>query len=127
MHTYADPEKQITNLFGDQSMRRLQPKKLLTIITSRALEKMIIDALRKRGVGGYTVVQASGAGASGIQSGMFDNDSNILIHIILSEARLVTLLDDFDDMMNRDYRIKVIVTDISILPRKNASKAITNE
>ena len=108
-------------------MRRLQPKKLLTIITSRALEKMIIDALRKRGVGGYTVVQASGAGASGIQSGMFDNDSNILIYVILSEARLVTLLDDFDDMMNRDYRIKVIVTDISILPRKNASKATTIE
>ena len=108
-------------------MRRLQPKKLLTIITSRAFERMIIDALRKRGVGGYTVVQASGAGASGIQSGMLDSDSNILIHIILSEARLVSLLDDFDDMMNRDYRIKVIVTDISILPRKNASKAIANE
>ena len=108
-------------------MRRLQPKKLLTIITSRAFERMIIDALRKRGVGGYTVVQASGAGASGIQSGMLDSDSNILIYTILSEARLVTLLDDFDDMMNRDYRIKVIVTDISILPRKNASKATTNE
>lgn len=108
-------------------MRRLQPKKLLTIITSRAFERMIIDALRKRGVGGYTVVQASGAGASGIQSGMLDSDSNILIYVILSEARLVTLLDDFDDMMNRDYRIKVIVTGISILPRKNASQATTNE
>ena len=108
-------------------MRPLEQKKMLTIITSRAFEKMIIDALRKRGVGGYTVVQASGAGASGIQSGMLDGDSNILIHVILSEARLVTLLDDFDDMMNRDYRIKVIVTDISILPRKNASKATTNE
>ena len=108
-------------------MRRLEPKKLLTIITSRAFERMIIAALRKRGVGGYTVVQASGAGASGIQSGMLDGDSNILIHVILSEARLVTLLDDFDDMMNRDYRIKVIVTDISVLPRKNASKTTTNE
>ena len=102
-------------------MRRLQPKKLLTIITSRAFEKMIIEALRKRGVGGYTVVNASGAGASGIQSGMLDSDSNILIYVILSEARLVTLLDDFDDMMSRSYRIKVVVTDISILPRKNAA------
>ena len=102
-------------------MRRLQPKKLLALITSRAIEKMIIEALRKRGVGGYTVVNASGAGASGIQSGMLDSDSNILIYVILSEARLVTLLDDFDDMMNRSYRIKVVVTDISILPRKGAA------
>ena len=108
-------------------MRRLEPKKLLTIITSRAFERMIIAALRKHGVGGYTVVQASGAGISGIQSGMLDCDSNILIYIILSEARLASLLDDFDDMMNRDYRIKVIVTDISVLPRKNASKTTTNE
>ena len=108
-------------------MRRLEPKKLLTIITSRAFEKMIIEAVRRRGVGGYTVVQASGAGISGIQSGMLDSDSNILIYIILSEARLITVLDDLDDMMNRDYRIKVIVTDISILPRKNASKTTTNE
>ena len=108
-------------------MRRLEPKKLLTIITSRAFERMIIEAVRKRGVGGYTVVSASGAGVSGIQSGMLDSDSNILIYIILSEARLITVLDDLDDMMDRDYRIKVIVTDISVLPRKNASKTTTNE
>ena len=108
-------------------MRRLEPKKLLTIITSRAFERMIIEAVRRRGVGGYTVVNASGAGVSGIQSGMLDSDSNILIYIILSEARLITVLDDLDDMMNRDYRIKVIVTDISVLPRKNASKTTTNE
>ena len=108
-------------------MRRLEPKKLLTIITSRAFERMIIEAVRRRGVGGYTVVNASGAGVSGIQSGMLDSDSNILIYIILSEARLITVLDDLDDMMNRDYRIKVIVTDISVLPRKNASKATTDE
>ena len=106
-------------------MRPLEPKKLLTIITSRAVERMIIEAVRRRGVGGYTVVNASGAGISGIQSGMLDSDSNILIYIILSEARLITVLDDLDDMMNREYRIKVIVTDISILPRKNAADAST--
>ena len=100
-------------------MRRLEHKKLLTLITSRAFETMIIDALRARGVGGYTVVQASGAGASGVQSGMLDSDSNILIYVILSEKRLISLLDDFDDMMSRGYRIKVVVTDISMLPRKH--------
>ena len=101
-------------------MRRLEQKKMLTIITSRALEKMIIEAVRGRGVGGYTIVNASGAGASGIQSGMLDSDSNILIHIILSEPRLITVLDDLEGMMNRGHRIKAIVTDISILPRKIA-------
>jgi len=99
-------------------MRRLEQKKLLTIITARELEKMIIEVARRRGVGGYTVVQASGAGASGIQSGMLDVDSNILIYIILSEQRLITLLDDLEGMMVRGHRLKAIVSDIAILPRK---------
>ena len=101
-------------------MRRLEQKKLLTIITARELEKKIIEMARRRGVGGYTIVQASGAGASGIQSGMLDVDSNILIYIILSEQRLLTLLDDLENMMQRGHRLKAIVSDISILPRKPA-------
>ena len=101
-------------------MRPLEQKKMMTIITSRAFEKMIVDAVRRRGVGGYTVVNASGAGSSGIQSGMLDSDSNILIYIILSEPRLITLLDDLENLMARGYRLKAIVSDISILPRKPA-------
>lgn len=100
--------------------RSLEYKKLLTIVTARELEKMIVEVARRRGVGGYTIVPASGAGASGIQSGMLDVDSNILIYIILSEARLLTLLEDLDDMMRRGHRLKAIVSDIAILPRKPA-------
>lgn len=107
-------------------MRRLEQKKLLTIITSRAYEKMIIEALRESGVGGYTVVSASGAGASGIQSGMLDSDSNILIYVVLSEDRMESVFDNLEDMMQRGYRIKVIVSDISLLPRKKVSAASTN-
>lgn len=99
-------------------MKRLEHKKLLTIITARELEKMLITAMTQRGIGGYTVVQASGAGASGIQSGMLEGDTNILIYVILSEPRLVTVLDDLEALMARGHRLKAIVSDISILPRK---------
>jgi len=104
-------------------MRPLEQKKLLTIITARPFKNMVIEVLRLRGVGGYTVVDASGAGAFGVQSGALDGDSNILVYVILSEARLTGVLEDFDGMMDRSYRLKVIVTDISILPRKKASGA----
>ena len=107
-------------------MRLLEHKKLLTIIMARPCKKMIIEVLRLRGVGGYTVVDASGAGAFGVQSGALEGDSNILVYVILSEARLAGVLEDFDELMNRSHRLKVIVTDISILPRKTASAAATN-
>lgn len=99
-------------------MRALEQKKLLTIITARELERMVIEAARKRGIGGYTVVSASGAGAFGVQAGMLDIDSNILIYIILSEPRLNQVLEDIDAMMRQGHRLKAVVTDISILPRK---------
>lgn len=102
-------------------MRSLEPKKLLTLITAYAIKGIVIDKLKSRGVGGYTMVDATGVGAFGVQSGALDSDSNVLIYVILSEARLKVLLEDFDELMNRSYRVKVIVTDVMILPRKKPS------
>lgn len=99
-------------------MKRLEQKKLLTIITSSGLEKLLIGAMTRHGIGGYTIVQASGAGASGIQSGMLDGDTNILIYVIISEPRLVKVLDELEMLMKRGHRLKAIVSDIAILPRK---------
>jgi PII-like signaling protein len=104
-------------------MRRLENKKLLTIICGRELETAVLNAAKRRGVGGYTVVQASGMGASGIQSGMLDADSNILVYIILSEARLIRLLDDLDAMLQSGYRLKAMASDIALLPRKPFKRA----
>jgi len=99
-------------------MKRLEQKKMLTIITARELEKLLISAMNRHGIGGYTVVEASGAGTSGLQSGMFEGDTNILIYVIISEPRLVKVLDELEALMNRGHRLKAIVSDISILPRK---------
>lgn len=102
-------------------MRSLEQKKLLTIITAHAFKNIVIEVLKAREVGGYTVVDATGVGAFGVQSGVLDSDSNVLIYVILSETRLHPLLEDMDALMNRSYRLKVIVTDISILPRKKSA------
>lgn len=99
-------------------MRSLEQKKLLTIITAHAFKGIVTETLKARAVGGYTVVDATGVGAFGVQSGALDSDSNVLIYVILSETRLNLLLTDLDALMSRSYRLKVIVTDISILPRK---------
>ena len=101
-------------------MRALEQKKLLTIIASKQLEEMILKQLAPHGIGGYTVVSGHGAGASGIQSGMLDIDTNILIYIIMSEPRLENVLVEIDKMMDKGYRLKALITDIDILPRKTS-------
>lgn len=99
-------------------MRALEQKKLLTLIAARDLQRLVIDTARKCGIGGYTVVPATGAGTSGLQTGMLDSDSNVVIYIILSESRLMTVLAEIDRLMSAGYRVKALVSDVSILPRK---------
>ena len=99
-------------------MREIEQKKLLTIITAGELQRMVVEQLKKRGIGGYTAVSASGAGASGLQSGMLVSDSNVVIYVIMSEERLQKVLSDMDKLMSHGYRVKAFYQDISILPRK---------
>ena len=98
--------------------RQLEQKKMLTLITSKPLQRMVIETLTPRGIGGYTIASVTGAGTSGLNTGTLPSDSNVMIHIILSERRLMGVLDDIDALMDRGYRIKAIVQDIQILPRK---------
>ncbi len=99
-------------------MRQIEQKKLLTIITAGELQRMVIEQLKKRGIGGYTVVSASGAGTAGLESGMLMSDSSVIIYIIMSEARLERVLVDMDKFMSRGYRVKAFYQDINIMPRK---------
>lgn len=97
-------------------MKRLVSEKLLTIIATGELENTLVEIARKRGVSGYTVVQAHGAGSSGIQSGMLDIDTNILIYIILPESRVSDLLDDLERLIRKHYHLKVFASEIMLLP-----------
>lgn len=97
-------------------MKRLIPEKLLTIIASGELENTLVEIARRRGVSGYTVLQASGAGSSGVQSGMLDIDTNILIYIMLPESAVGPLLDDLQRLIRKSYHIKVFASDIMVLP-----------
>lgn len=99
-------------------MRQVEEKKLLTIITPSELQRMVVEQLKKRGVDGYTVVEASGAGASGLRSGMMVSDSSEILYVIMSEERLEKVMLDMDRFMSQGYRLKAFYQDISILPRK---------
>ncbi|MCD8515156.1 MAG: hypothetical protein LRY31_03760 [Burkholderiaceae bacterium] len=103
-------------------MRALQPQKLLILIAPRNLQRLLIDTAKRCGIGGYTAVQATGAGDSGLQSGFLDCDSNVMIHIILSEAMLETLLPEIDELMDTGYPVKVMVSDVAVLPRKGSHR-----
>jgi len=99
-------------------MRPLEHKKLLTIIAPREFRRLLVDTLRKREVGGYTVVNATGAGTTGLRSGLLGADANVLIYVIVSAGRLEGVLEDLDELMRGGYRLKALISDLALLPRK---------
>jgi len=103
-------------------MRPLENKKMLTLIAPQDLQRLVVDSLREVDIGGYTAMPATGSGATGLQTGILDRDTNVVIHVILSEERLTRALEQMDRLMNAGYRIKALVQDIAILPRKGPTQ-----
>lgn len=103
-------------------MHRLFPEKHVTIITSDVLEDRLVAVVRKRGVSGYTVVRARGAGSSGEQSGMLDVDTNVKFHVVVPPEHLSALLDDLERLIRKGHHLLVMVADVGVLtPEKFAT------
>jgi hypothetical protein len=96
-------------------MHRLFPQKLLTIITTDALEKRLVTIVRNRGASGYTIVKAHGAGSSGEMSGELDVDTNIKFHVIVPQGRMSAMLDDVEALINEGEHLTVFVSDVAVL------------
>ncbi len=96
-------------------MKRLRPEKMLAIISPTELTETLTNMLHREGVSGYTLLQTSGFGSSGPQTGMLDIDTNVLIYVILSEERVSTLLDDLERLLRKGYHLKVFVSDVGLL------------
>ncbi len=96
-------------------MHRLYPEKHVTIITSDVLEERLVELVRRRGVSGYTVVRARGAGSTGEQSGMLDIDTNVKFHVVVPPERLSDLLEDLERLIRQGHHMTVMVSDVGVL------------
>jgi hypothetical protein len=79
------------------------------------LENRLVAIMKKRGVSGYTLIRARGAGAAGLQTGMLDVDTNLQLKVILPPARLSPLLDDLSALLAQGHHLIVFVSDVSVL------------
>ena len=60
--------------------RQLEQKKMLILIAAKPLQRMAIETLAPRGIGGYTISTVTGSGTSGLNTGTLPSDSNVMIH-----------------------------------------------
>ena len=96
-------------------MHRLHDRKLVTIVTTDALENRLVQCVKKNSASGYTIVRARGEGSSGEVSGMLDIDTNIKFHVIMTKEKLPGLLTDIEYLLNKGYHLTLFVSDVSVL------------
>lgn len=100
-------------------MAELHPSKVVTIIAEAQLESRLIKLAKRHNIGGYTILEARGDGASGMQSGSLDVESNILFLIIVSNSRLEAIMDELAGWINQGHHLVTFASDANVLrPQK---------
>lgn len=59
-----------------------EPRTLVTIVTEAALERRLVDDLKRLGAHGYTISDARGEGSRGIRSAGWEASSNIRVEVV---------------------------------------------
>lgn len=78
-------------------------QKLIQIITSNTLEDRIKKVFKKIGITGFTFFNVSGEGDSGVQSGHFDADSNVLFMVMVSEEQFQQVSEELLKEIKKGY------------------------
>jgi nitrogen regulatory protein PII len=78
-------------------------QKMIQIITSNTLESRVKKIFRKLGIKSFTFYTVNGEGDSGLQSGHFDADSNVLFMLMLPEDLMPALLIELNHDIKKGY------------------------
>jgi nitrogen regulatory protein PII len=78
-------------------------QKLIQIITSNTLEDRVKKIFRKAGIVGFTFFNVSGEGETGVQSGHFDADSNILFMVMVNGEQFERLKEELMTDIKKGY------------------------
>lgn len=78
-------------------------QKMIQIITSNTLESRVKKIFRKLEIKSFTFFTVNGEGDSGLQSGHFDADSNVLFMLMLPEEKMPALIDELNNEIKKGY------------------------
>lgn len=94
---------------------KLWPKKLVTVITEKALEEILIRELKEIGVKGYTVTDARGEGSRGVRNAYWEMGANIRVEIVTDDLVAQKICEVFQEKYYTNYAMIIYVSDVLTL------------
>jgi nitrogen regulatory protein PII len=90
-------------------------RKLLTIITESALERILVEEIERLGARGFTITDARGKGRRGPRDAAWDESSNIRIEILCDAEIADAIARHLRARYYDDYGMVLFVNDVSVL------------
>jgi len=90
-------------------------RKLLTIITESALERVLVEEIERLGAHGFTITDARGKGRRGPRNATWTESSNIRIEIVCHEATAHAIADNLQAHYYEHYGMILFMSDVAVL------------
>ncbi len=91
------------------------PKKLLVIMAEAALERALVQDVKRLGAHGYTVYDVRGAGAAGEREGAWEADRTIEMKVICSAEVAERIAQTVLASYGQDYGLSMFFADVTVL------------
>jgi hypothetical protein len=92
-----------------------EARKLVTIVTEAALERRLVDDLKRLGAHGYTISEARGEGSRGIRSAGWDASSNIRVEVVCDAATAERVARHLQAHYYDHYAMILYLSDVGVL------------
>jgi hypothetical protein len=92
-----------------------EPRKLVTIITETALERRLIEDLKRLGAHGYTISDARGEGSRGVRNAGWDASGNIRVEVVCDPATAARIADHLKARYYDYYAMILFLSDVGVL------------
>jgi nitrogen regulatory protein P-II 2 len=91
------------------------PKKLLTIITEAAIEKLLTADAKRLGAQGYTVLDVRGGSAHATHEGQWEADRMVEMKIICDETVADTIAAHVMQRYAPHYGVSMFFSDVAVI------------
>ncbi len=94
---------------------RAEARKLVTIVTEAALERRLVDDLKRLGAHGYTISDARGEGTRGARNAGWEASSNIRVEVVCDPAIADAIAEHLKAHYYADYAMILFFSDVGVL------------
>ncbi|HVL75495.1 MAG TPA: transcriptional regulator [Noviherbaspirillum sp.] len=91
------------------------PRQLLVIIAEAALEKRLIQDVKRFGAHGYTIFDVRGGGTAGVREGIVEADRTIHMEVVCEESVADTIAHHVLTNYAAHYSVTMYFADVQVL------------